>query len=101
MSSGNEAQLGIELALGRLRQALYKRLAFMAFCPLVSDQQMSPSLKAVLEGPAPGNLYRVCLDCAPILQSATCDIGRREFNDRSMGRVKARTTNADAFHPFC
>jgi hypothetical protein len=61
---------------------------------------MPTSLKAVLEGPAPGNLDRVCLDCAPIRQSATSDIGRRNFNDRSMGGMKARRVNAGASHPF-
>jgi hypothetical protein len=61
---------------------------------------MSSGLKAILEGPAPGNLYGVCLDCAPILQSATCDIGRRNCNDRSVGGSKAPRINADSSHPF-
>jgi hypothetical protein len=60
----------------------------MSFGPFVSNQQMSSRLKAVLEGPAPDHLYRVRLDCSPIRQSAADNIGRRNFNDRSMGGMK-------------
>src|ERR1700722_17106338 len=101
MPRRHEAQLAIELAQRRFGQALDKRLAFISLCPLVNDQQRSPGLKAVFESAAPGHLYRVCLDCAPMCQSAAHDIGRRNFNDRSMRRMKARRVNAaaaDSFH---
>src|SRR5205807_1565395 len=66
MPGRHEAELAIELAQSRFWQALDKRLAIMAFCALVSDQQMPSRLEAVFECFAPGNLYRVRLYCAPV-----------------------------------
>src|SRR5450631_1449779 len=101
MPCGNKAELAIELAQGRFRQALDLRLAFMSFGTFVSDQQMSPSLESVFESLAPSDLYRVSLYCAPICQSATYDIGRRNFNDRWKRRTRTRKVDAVVVQFLC
>src|ERR1700688_1284570 len=101
MSCGNKAELAIELEQTRFWQTLDKRFALMAFCTFVGDQHASRSLKAVLRRRAPGDLYRVCRYCAPIRQSATSDIGRRNVNDRWKGRTKARRLEADVAQSLC
>jgi hypothetical protein len=67
MPSRNQTQLAVEFAQGRFGQPFDDCFSFMPFCPIISNQQMSPSLEAVIEGPASNNLYGVCLDCAPII----------------------------------
>src|SRR6266849_1401705 len=59
---------------------------------------MAPSLKAVFESLAPGNLYDICLYDAPIRQSATRDIGGRNFDDRQRSRGMPCQAEADITH---
>jgi len=59
---------------------------------------MAPSLKAVFESLAPGNLYDICLYDAPIRQSATRDIGGRNFDDRWRSRGMPCKAEADITH---
>src|SRR5882757_9627953 len=59
---------------------------------------MSSCLKAILESLAPGNPYVVGLYCAPIRQSATSDIGRGNFNNRSRRGGKTGKAGADSAH---
>src|SRR5258708_23932613 len=82
MPGRHQAELAVELAQRRFRQAFDQRLAILPFCPFVGDQQMTPSLKAVFESLAPGNLYDICLYDAPFRQSATRDIGCPNFDNR-------------------
>ena len=82
MPGRHEAELAVEFAQGRLWQALDQRLAVMSFGPFVSDQQMSPGLKATFECLAPGNPYRVGL-YAP--QSAS---RRRAISDGEISTIE-------------
>src|SRR5258708_32394293 len=86
MPGRHQAELAVELAQRRFRQAFDQRLAILPFCPVVADQQMTPSFKAVFESLAPGNLYDICLYDAPFRQSATRDIGGRKLDDRGRSR---------------
>src|SRR5258708_8619014 len=90
---GHEAELAIKLAQRRFRQSLDKCFAIVSLCAFVDDQQMSPSLKAVFESLAPGNLYRVRLYRAPIRQAATTNIARRNlYNPFSRGTTRRTAT---------
>jgi hypothetical protein len=59
---------------------------------------MTPSLKAVFESLAPGNLYDICLYDAPFRQSAARDIGWRNFDDRWRNWGMPRNAEADFTH---
>jgi hypothetical protein len=98
MSGRHEAELAAEFAPGGFWQAFDMRLAIMPFGAFVGDQQMSAGLKAIFERLSPDDPYRVGLDCAPIRQAATGNIGWRDFNDRWRRGAKARTTAADVNH---
>src|SRR5450755_1015674 len=78
----HQAELAVELAQCRSRQAVDQRLAVLPFCSFVGNKQMASGLKAVFEGLAPGNFYDIRLYDTPIRQSAERDIGRRNFDYR-------------------
>jgi hypothetical protein len=98
MAGRHQAELAIELAQSRFRQAFDMRLPIIPFCAFVSDQQMAPSLKGVFESLASGNLYRVRLYDTPIRQSATRDIVRRDLDDRSRRGKNPGKADADITH---
>src|ERR1700761_9456463 len=79
---GYQAELAVKLAQPRFRQALDQCLAVLPFGPFIGDQQVPPSVKAVFESFASGNVYNVRLYDAPMRQSATHDIGGRNLDDR-------------------